>query len=191
MPTIGYGTTIWPNGRKVRMGDVMTQPQALMALVLDMEANRLPALAAAISVPLSYGMATALTSWLYNEGVHALSGSALAAMLNSGLVARAARQFNQWVRAAGKIDLGLMRRRELERRMFLGAQLNPTRAEVWTLGAAQLQPLCDAAQSDEARWRVAPNPAADPNTAVLAAITAASDGGAGAGIMAAAQGASS
>ena len=71
-------------------------------------------------------------------------------------------QFNGWCDAGGKPDLGLMRRRECERRMFLGAPLQPTRMQVWALSEAVLLPLYEAATADAVRWRDAPVAPAAP-----------------------------
>jgi lysozyme len=63
----------------------------------------------------------AVVSFAYNVGIGNLRNSGLLRMLNQGKYGEAADQFLLWNKAKGKVMLGLTRRREAERRLFLTA----------------------------------------------------------------------
>ena len=72
----------------------------------------------------------ALVSFAYNVGsdidsdsiAEGLGDSTLLKKLNAGDIAGAAAEFPKWNRAGGKVSNGLIKRREAERRMFLGLE---------------------------------------------------------------------
>lgn len=115
--TVGYGTTIL-NGRHVREGDRLTEPQARQLLLdnLDAYGVRVRRL---LTVPVTKGMAGALTSFAYNVGVGAFEGSTLRRYLNEGNYVAAAQEFGRWNKGGGLTLDGLTRRREAERQLFL------------------------------------------------------------------------
>lgn len=110
--TIGYGTTIYPDGRKVRKGDLCTKAQAEEWLRHDVDrfAEKVDKL-----VAVSQPQFDALVSFAYNVGIGALQKSTLLRMVKgnpSNLAIRS--QFLRWNRAGGKVMAGLTRRREKE-----------------------------------------------------------------------------
>lgn len=62
----------------------------------------------------------ALISFAFNVGLGAYGKSTLLQKLNKGDKRGAAKEFPRWVYASGQILPGLVRRREAERKMFLG-----------------------------------------------------------------------
>jgi lysozyme len=118
--TIGWGTTVYPNGRRVRPGDTCTTQQAEEYL-----ANYVAALEkrvfGMIRVPVTQNQFDALVSFAYNvgEGEKGFLGSTLLRLLNAGDYAGAAGQFRRWNIANGKEDKGLINRRASERDLFL------------------------------------------------------------------------
>jgi len=115
--TIGYGTTVYPDGRKVKKGDVITQVQALDYLKQDVKkfatsVNQL------VSVPLNQNRFDALVSFTYNLGASALARSSLLRKLNAREYEAAAAEFDKWVYAGGRILPGLVNRRKAERDLF-------------------------------------------------------------------------
>ena len=120
VPTIGYGATYYPDGRRVTMQDrPVTVAQAtdmLRSMLTSYEAgvNRY------VQVPLTQGQFDALVSFAYNLGLSALKSSTLLRLLNLRDYAGAAAQFLRWNRAGGKVLPGLTRRREAERKLFVG-----------------------------------------------------------------------
>lgn len=118
VPTIGYGTTVYPDGRRVQMGDQITAEQAEEYLRHDLrgferDVERM------VRVPVSANQFSALVSFAYNLGAEALRKSTLLRLLNSHNFAGAAEQFGRWTYAAGKSLPGLVRRRAAERALFL------------------------------------------------------------------------
>ena len=119
VPTIGYGTTYYPDGRRVRMTDApVSEAQAsemLMVMLRDFE----DAITGALDVAVTQSQFDALVCWAYNVGIKAATGSTLMRMLNAGDVEGAANQFLRWNKAGGVPLPGLSRRREAERQLFL------------------------------------------------------------------------
>ena len=119
VPTIGYGTTYYPDGRRVRISDApVTEAQAtelLMANLVSFER----AIEDALQVEVTQSQFDALVSFAYNVGAGAAAGSTLMRRLNAGDVRGAADQFLRWNKAGGVVLRGLTRRREAERALFL------------------------------------------------------------------------
>lgn len=118
VPTIGWGTTVYPDGRKVQMGDTITREQAEQFLQHDI-ASAANAVDRAIETPLKASEKQALTSFTYNVGAGALEKSELAQKLNQGDRKGAAAEFDRWVHGDGVVLPGLVERRAKEKRLFL------------------------------------------------------------------------
>ena len=89
VPTIGFGST-----QGVKMGDVITVPQALDRLRRD--------------------ITVADTSLAFNIGTDAFCRSTLVVKLNGGDYAGACEEIKRWVYAGGRRVPGLVARREKE-----------------------------------------------------------------------------
>ncbi|USR72547.1 lysozyme [Acinetobacter junii] len=116
--TIGIGTTVYPNGVKVKKGDKCTLEQAKEYFAHDLKrfessVNNL------VKVPLSQNQFDALVSLTYNIGSTAFKNSTLLKKLNAKDYQGAADQFPRWNKGGGKVMKGLVRRREAERALFL------------------------------------------------------------------------
>lgn len=120
VPTIGYGATYYPDGRRVTMQDRPVTEADATAMLRAMLASYEAGIARYVQVPLTQGQYDALVSFAYNLGLAALKSSTLLRLLNARNYAGAAAQFPRWNRAGGKVLPGLTRRREAERVMFLG-----------------------------------------------------------------------
>lgn len=116
--TIGYGTTKYPNGIRVKKGDTCTLEQAKAYMQNDLKAFE-QTVNSAIKVPLNQNQFDALVSLAYNIGATAFKKSTLVKRLNEGNYKAAANQFNVWVNAGGKRMQGLVNRRAAERTLFL------------------------------------------------------------------------
>ena len=116
--TIGFGTTIYPNGIKVKKGDVCTEAQAKAYMAHDLKKFEL-AVNNAVTVPLNQNQFDALVSLAYNIGTNAFKNSTLVKKLNAGEYRGAANQFDMWVNAGGKRMQGLVNRRAKEKVLFL------------------------------------------------------------------------
>lgn len=113
IPTIGYGST-----RGVRMGDEITETQALELLEADVERHA-DGVREAVDVPLTQHQFDALVSFAFNVGVGAFKTSTLLRKLNAGKYEQAADELLRWHYAGGKRLAGLEKRREAERKLFL------------------------------------------------------------------------
>lgn len=121
--TIGWGHT-----KGVKRGDVCTLQQADAWFEEDLEehegyVNQL------VKVPLTQNQFDALVSFCYNVGpdidadsiAEGLGDSTLLKKLNAGDYDGAADEFRKWTRSGGRVMPGLIRRREMERELFLRA----------------------------------------------------------------------
>lgn len=122
VPTIGWGSTRYLNGTRVKMGDVVTRKQAddlLYHTVMGFEAE----VNSLIKVPLNQHQFDALVSFQYNTG--ALSISTLLKKLNAKDYQGAADQFPAWNKITKNgikvVSDTLVKRRAIERRLFLTA----------------------------------------------------------------------
>jgi lysozyme len=122
--TIGKGTTVYPDGRKVKEGDVITQEEANSLLVHYIEKNISPILD---RLELNEDQYCALVSFAYNTGAGVLKESWLGRYLHKPVnkgdlierrLARVAVEIMQWCMAGGE---PILRSRRLEEaREFLG-----------------------------------------------------------------------
>ncbi|WP_336038668.1 lysozyme [Acinetobacter calcoaceticus] len=116
--TIGYGTTRYPNGKRVSEGDRCTLDQAKAYMQHDLKIFE-RAVNSFVKVPLKQNQFDALVSLTYNIGVDAFKNSTLLKKLNLGDYKEAANQFDVWVNAGGKRLQGLVNRRAIEKKLFL------------------------------------------------------------------------
>lgn len=119
VPTIGYGTTVYPDGRKVSLEDrAIGEGDAEMFLRHDIKrfADDVEKM---VTVELNDNQFGALVSFTYNLGPTALRTSTLLKKLNKGLYQEAADNFLKWIYAGGKPLSGLVKRRQAERALFL------------------------------------------------------------------------
>ena len=116
--TIGFGTTVYPNGIKVKKGDTCTEAQAKAYMAHDLKKFE-SAVNNAVKVPLNQNQFDALVSLAYNIGTDAFSKSTLVKKLNANNIRGAADQFDVWVNAGGNRMQGLVNRRAKEKALFL------------------------------------------------------------------------
>ncbi|MDX5376375.1 MAG: lysozyme [Halomonas sp.] len=112
VPTIGYGHT-----STARMGQVITELEALELLLADVERFE-NAVERLVQVPLNQHQFDSLVSFTFNLGAGALAKSTLLRKLNAGDYQGAAAEFDHWVHAGGRKLKGLVKRRADERRLF-------------------------------------------------------------------------
>ena len=119
IPTVAYGATYYPDGRRVRLSDPpMTEAEGEMMLRHQVRAYA-DGIARYAQVALNQNQFDALTSWAYNVGLEAARTSTLMRKLNAKDYQGAANELPRWNRAGGKVLAGLTRRREAERALFL------------------------------------------------------------------------
>lgn len=116
--TIGYGTTVYPNGIPVQINDHCSVEQAKGYMLHDVSRFE-KAVTSAVNVPLTQHQFDALVSLTYNIGVTAFHHSTLLKRLNQGDYLAASQQFDVWVKAGGETLQGLVNRRLIEKSHFL------------------------------------------------------------------------
>lgn len=118
--TVGYGHT----GPEVYPGMVITESQAEQLLRERLALEFEPGVRLALTTRPEQHEFDAMVSLAYNIGVAAFQNSTLARRFNAGDKQGAADEFLRWKYAGGNVLLGLRRRREAERAMFLGSSVN-------------------------------------------------------------------
>ena len=122
VPTIGYGSTRYPDGKAVTLGDQpVSEPQAAQIMLSTLEREYVPAVNRYVQVRLTQGQFDALVDFAYNCGAQNLRTSTLLRLLNAGDFKGAAGEFGKWVNAGGVPLDGLRKRRAAEWRLFTGA----------------------------------------------------------------------
>lgn len=119
LPTIGYGTIKYPDGRKVTMSDTaVTEEQAQSFMKADIEIFE-KAVVKLCPVQLTQNQFNALVSFTYNCGIEALKRSRLRRFVNSNASTYDITEgFMSWVHVDGKPSNGLIKRRTLEAKLF-------------------------------------------------------------------------
>lgn len=117
LPTIGIGTTRYPNGTKVKMGDTCTKAQAYEWFRFDIArfeafVNRV------IKVPLNQNQFDALVSLVYNIGETNFTEGSVDDKLNAKQFDAALKTWLLYVNSGGKKIDGLVNRRHAEVKLF-------------------------------------------------------------------------
>ena len=115
VPTIGYGATYYPNGRRVKLTDPpITKEfaqQMLVWMVTHIYLPKVVKLCPGISTP---ERLAAIIDFTFNLGAGNLQASTLRKRINQGRWDLAKVELMRWVRAGGRVLKGLIRRREAE-----------------------------------------------------------------------------
>lgn len=121
-PTIGYGSTTYPDGRKVTLRDhPIEEPAARAMMVYELFSTfapgvirQCPVLLVVAATEQDYHKLNAIVDFAYNLGVGRLQTSTLRRKINARDWRGAQEQLMRWVRGGGKILPGLVRRRRAE-----------------------------------------------------------------------------
>ena len=119
IPTIGYGNTFWEDGRKVRIGEQISKSKALELLEFVANKDFADKIFPLIKVEVNQNQFDAMVSLAYNIGVGAFSNSTLLKRVNAKDFIGAGNEFLKWDKSDGKPLLGLTRRRQREKELFL------------------------------------------------------------------------
>jgi lysozyme len=119
IPTIGYGATFYPNGKKVTMSDrVITEYEATDMLKHMLESFEKYVDSYCVDT-VTQNQFDALVSFAYNLGPANLKSSTLLKKVNKDPNDPTIRaEFMKWVKAGGKTLQGLVRRREAEANLY-------------------------------------------------------------------------
>lgn len=120
--TIGWGST----GPGIQRGTVWSQAQCDARLARDMERYAAEVSQAIGNAPTTQAQFDALVAFHYNTG--AIARATLTKLHKAGDYAGAAAEFGRWVRAAGKILRGLVRRRQAEASLYRNISAAPVQS---------------------------------------------------------------
>ena len=125
IPTIGYGTILYPDGKAVTMKDpAVTEPEAEVFLRYQMKLKS-KTIATYVTRAATLHQAAAMLSLTYNIGTGALKKSTVLRKFNLGDIPGSADAFLMWDKAVvdGQLVVvpGLHKRRVQEREIFLTA----------------------------------------------------------------------
>ena len=120
VPTIGYGTILFPSGVKVKMGDIIDEGDAVDLLHWELDEKTAGVLRALEGVPAPQNWLDAYVSLAYNIGTTAFAGSTTCRLFKEGDLLGAADAILMWNKGGGKVLPGLVRRRKSERNLALG-----------------------------------------------------------------------
>ncbi len=119
VPTIGYGNTFYPDGRRVTMQDTpitKEEPMELLKIIVaqfEAHVNKL------VTTQLGQNQFDALVSFTYNLGPVNLGNSTLLKKVNAWPCDPSVRdEFMKWNKAGGKVLAGLTRRRKEEADLY-------------------------------------------------------------------------
>ncbi len=120
VPTIGYGTTIYPDGVKVSLKDLpITESQAIFFLKHDLEKFEKGVISLLGNTKVNQNQFDALVSFAYNCGLGNLKASTLLKLVKALPTSEAIfNQFLRWNKAGGKEVSGLTRRRKAEAELY-------------------------------------------------------------------------
>jgi lysozyme len=119
VPTIGYGSTLYANGARVRMTDkALTQIEA--DKLLNHEVAKFAKIVDSMTRDdISQNQFVALVSFCFNVGGGALKSSTLLRKVNADLNDATIRaEFLKWNKANGRVLKGLTTRREAEANLY-------------------------------------------------------------------------
>ncbi len=120
VPTIGYGTTHYPNGTRVKMSDKpISKKRAYAILKYEVDSHYGKAVEHSVGSETTQEQLDAMISFAYNLGTGAFKRSTLLKQHNRGKTKKAANEFAKWTHANGKVLKGLVRRRSAEKKLYL------------------------------------------------------------------------
>ena len=117
--TIGWGSTYYPDGKKVTLQDKeITEQKAFEILEYIANKDFGSNINKVVKVPLNQNQFDALVSFAYNIGNGNFNWSTLLKKLNKSDYIGASNEFLKWNKSGGKELLGLTRRRKREQDLF-------------------------------------------------------------------------
>lgn len=118
--TIGYGTTVYKDGTKVKLGDTITDEYAEDLLKFEIDKKALSVDSLTKSVALNQNQFDSLVSLAYNIGIGNFQkkSSVLRKLLVNPNDQTIKDSFMLWNKAAGQVMKGLTRRREAEANIY-------------------------------------------------------------------------
>lgn len=114
VPTIGYGTTVYPDGERVTLSDPPCDHTSALQWLRNDVSGAAETVDRLVTVDIKENQFGALVSLVYNIGETNFKSSTLLKVLNEGDRWEAAAEFRWWRKSKGHVLLGLIRRRAAE-----------------------------------------------------------------------------
>ena len=116
VPTIGYGSTYYADGRKVALTDApMSEPDAAALLLQELHHTYLPGVLRQCPILLTdERKCNAIVDFVYNLGLGRLQTSTLKRKINASDWEAAQDQLMLWTKGGGRVLPGLVKRRAAE-----------------------------------------------------------------------------
>lgn len=119
IPTIGFGTTRYEDGSRVKIGDKITKQKAFHLLSRHLDNEVIPVIAVNVKSALQQHQIDALASLIYNIGAGNFRTSSVLKKINDNAGLKEIKNsWIMWNKAKGKVLPGLVRRRAAEFKMF-------------------------------------------------------------------------
>jgi lysozyme len=120
IPTIGYGSTYYADGRKVQLTDApMSKEDADALLMVELKHTYAPGVLRLCPILANDSSKfNAIVDFVYNLGVGRLQTSTLRRKINAQDWDGAKEQLMLWTRGGGKVLPGLVKRRQAECQLF-------------------------------------------------------------------------
>lgn len=119
VPTIGFGSTTYEDGSKVKLGDKITRKDA-EELLGNKVSSFEKGIKSCVKVPLAQNEYDSFVSLSYNIGTQAFCNSTLVKKLNTYDYEGACNEILKWDKFKGKPLPGLTKRRQQEYKQCLG-----------------------------------------------------------------------
>jgi lysozyme len=120
IPTIGYGNTYYPDGKKVRLNDPSINESTADILLIDMVRKFESVVESSITSRINQNQFDALVSFSYNIGGSNFRKSTLLRKVNINPNDKTIKdEFQRWNKSNGKVLPGLIRRRDAEWNLFI------------------------------------------------------------------------
>lgn len=121
VPTIGYGFTYYPNGKRVTMNDSQISEEHATTLLAEIIKPYEVGVDSMTRDDITQNQFNALVSFAYNLGLKNLQGSTLLKKVNRNPNDKTIKdEFLKWVNAGGKKLQGLVNRRNKEAEVYFG-----------------------------------------------------------------------
>ena len=119
IPTIGYGNTYYPNGKRVTLLDEAITKEYALEIFKEIANRFAKAVSKLVVVPLNQNQFNALVSFAYNVGMANFQKSTLLKKVNKNKDDISIElEFNKWVYAKGVKLNGLVKRRKDESNIY-------------------------------------------------------------------------
>ena len=117
VPTIGYGSTMYATGKKVKLGETITRQIAQE--LIEWEVNNKGKIVDAMKLELNQNQFDAVVSFVYNLGIGNFNKSTLLKKIKENPNdITIANEFTKWNKGGGVILKGLVTRRKAESDLY-------------------------------------------------------------------------